>query len=210
MKIAIIGASAGVGLKCVERALERGHEVITLSRSIQNLPTSKLLTVKKGSATSENDIEDVIKLADAILVTIGTGTSTKATTLYTETAKSLIAVQKRIGTKAPFIVLTGFGAGDSGKYLRLNVKLFFRLFLKKVYENKTQMEELITSTLPNWQIVRPGMLTNNPLSEKYRVETNYFKGMNIGSIARADVADFMIKQAETLTLMGKYPVLSNK
>ena len=72
------------------------------------------------------------------------------------------------------------------------------------------MEEVIAASKMNWEIVRPGVLTDKPLSGVYRVETHYHKGMNIGQISRADVADFMIKQAENPTELGKYPALSNK
>ena len=84
MKITIIGASAGVGLLCVKQALDRNHEVTALSRNLAPLPKHPGLTSIKGSATNASDIKDAIKNADAVIVAIGTGTSTKATTLYSE------------------------------------------------------------------------------------------------------------------------------
>jgi len=72
------------------------------------------------------------------------------------------------------------------------------------------MEEIISSSKLKWEIVRPGLLKDNPLTEKYRVETKLFKGINIGSVNRADVADFLVKQAENPTELNKYVSLSNK
>jgi len=60
-----------------------------------------------------------------------------------------------------------------------------------------------------WEIVRAGILKDNPLTEKYRAETTLFKGINIGNINRADVADYMVKQAENPTELNKYVSLSN-
>jgi len=48
------------------------------------------------------------------------------------------------------------------------------------------------------------------LTEKYRVENKLFKGINIGGINRADVADFLIKQAENQTELKNYIGISEK
>ena len=61
-----------------------------------------------------------------------------------------------------------------------------------------------------WEIVRPGMLKDKLLTEKYRVETKLYKGINIGGINRSDVADYLVKQAENPTAINSYISLSNK
>ena len=210
MNITIIGASAGVGLETVKRALERNHKVKTLSRSEINLPSNPNLTTLKGSATNKADLIKSIEKADAVIVALGTGKSMKPTTLYSDFAKLLVEVQNETNTQIPFLVLTGFGAGESGQYNGFIMKLFFKFLLKDVYADKTKMEEIISSSKLKWEIVRPGLLKDNPLTEKYRVETKLFKGINIGSINRADVADFLVKQAENPTELNKYVSLSNK
>ena len=50
MKITVIGASAGVGLEVVKRALFRGHQVTALSRSGLPLPAHQKLTSILGNA----------------------------------------------------------------------------------------------------------------------------------------------------------------
>ena len=82
--------------------------------------------------------------------------------------------------------------------------------LKDVYADKTKMEEIITHSDLNWTVVRPGRLLDKPLTEKYRTENKLFKGINIGGINRADVADFLIKQAEKQTELKKYVGISEK
>lgn len=210
MNITIIGASAGVGLETVRRALERNHNVTTLSRSDIALPSNENLTILKGSATNKTDLKKSIESADAVIVALGTGKSMKATTLYSDFAKLLSEVQQETNLQIPFIVLTGFGAGESGQYNGFVMKLFFKFLLKDVYANKTKMEEIITSSKMKWEIVRPGLLKDKPLTEKYRVENNLFQGINIGSINRSDVADFLVKQAENPAQLYKYVSLSNK
>lgn len=210
MNITIIGASAGVGLESAKRALQRNHKLTTLSRSEIDLPSNVNLTVIKGSATNKSDLQKSIQNANAVIIALGTGKSRKPTTLYSDFAKVLVEVQNESKSQIPFIILTGFGAGESGKYNSFFMKIFFKLLLKNVYDDKTKMEEIISNSEINWLIVRPGLLKDKPLTEKYRIENKLYDGINIGSINRADVADFMIKQAENPTEIKKYSALSNK
>ncbi len=110
----------------------------------------------------------------------------------------------------PLIFVTGFGAGESKNYVSWLVKMFLKYFLKDVYADKTKMEEIITNSDLNWTVVRPGRLLDKELTEKYRIENKLFKGINIGGINRADVADFLIKQAEKQTELKKYIAISEK
>ena len=71
------------------------------------------------------------------------------------------------------------------------------------------MEEIISSSGLKWTIVRPGLLKNKPLAEKYKIETKLYKGIKIKSINRTDVADFMVKEAENPKYSRKYPALTN-
>ena len=94
MKIAVIGASAGIGLETVKLALERNHEVTTLSRSIIELPKNPLLKSIIGDALNKKDLNQAIEGADAVIVTLGTRKNMNQTTLFSEFAKRLVDVQK--------------------------------------------------------------------------------------------------------------------
>ncbi|MEP7239117.1 MAG: NAD(P)H-binding protein [Ferruginibacter sp.] len=209
MNITIIGASAGVGLEAVKRALQRNHKVTTLSRTVISLPSNTSLTMLRGSATNKSDLKKSIENAETVIVALGTGKSMKATTLYSDFARLLVEVQQETNTQIPFIILTGFGAGESGSYNSFIAKIFFKLLLKDVYADKTKMEEIVSNSKMKWEIVRPGLLKDKPMTEKYRIENKLFKGINIGSINRSDVADFLVKQAENTTELYHYISLSN-
>lgn len=208
MKIAIIGASAGVGLATTQRALEQGHTVVTLSRRIDSLPDHPHLKKVQGSSTNLSAVKTVVDGVDAIVVTLGTGKSTKATTLFTDSAQVLLQALEEEARTPPLIVLTGFGAGDSAAYLSVVVKLFFTLFFKALYDNKSDMERLISSRYDQWEMVRPGQLTDGLLTGQYRVLATVVKGMKVKRISRADVAHFLVAQAERPTYIGKCPALT--
>ncbi len=208
-RIAVIGASAGVGLAAVRRALDEGLEVSTLSRRIDTLPTDARLHKVHGSSLVLSNVQAAIKGCDAILVTLGTGSSTRATTLCAESARVLLRALKANRSTVPLIVLTGFGAGDSWNYNSLRMKLIFRLFLKSIYADKSRMEQLLTTEYPHWEIVRPGRLTDGPKTGRYRLMRGVYKGMRVGSISREDVAHFMVAESLKSSHLGQYVALSD-
>jgi hypothetical protein len=161
-----------------------------------------------GNATNKADLLNSIQKADALIITLGIGKNMKATTLFSDFAKLIVEIHRENKIDIPVIFVTGFGAGESKNYVPWLVKMFLKYFLKDVYADKTKMEEIITRSDLNWTVVRPGRLLDKKLTEKYRIENKIYKGINIGGINRADVADFLIKQAEKQTELKKYIALS--
>ena len=207
MKIAIIGASAGIGLEVTRLALEKGHEVATLSRRAVPLPDHTKLKRVQGNATNPSDVRAAAEGAEAMLVTLGVK-SPFATTLFSDSARLLLQVLQETGSSATLLVLTGFGAGDSWSYNSLPMKILFTLLLKAVYADKGEQERIIAGAYPRWEIVRPGRLTNGTMTGHYRVLDELTKGMKVGAISRADVTHFMLAQAEHPTYLGKYVALT--
>ena len=210
MNIAIIGASAGIGLQTVIRGLNRNHSITSLSRSEIEIEEKKSLKMILGDATNKADLLNSIQNADAIIVTLGARKNMKSTTLFSDFAKLIVEIHIENKIEIPLIFVTGFGAGESKNYVPWLVKMFLKYLLKDVYADKTKMEEIITNSDMNWTVVRPGRLLEKGLTEKYRIENTLFKGINIGGINRADVADFLIKQAEKQTELKKYIAISEK
>ena len=112
MKIAVIGASAGLGLATVKRALERNHSVTTLSRSEVPLPSNSNLTCIVGNALYKEDVSLALKDADAVIITLGTRKDMKQTKLFSDFANVLLEVQKSSGSKATFL-FSGDTHGDT-------------------------------------------------------------------------------------------------
>ena len=163
-----------------------------------------------GDATRKSDLQQAIQNAEAIIITLGTSKNMKTTSLFSNFATLLVEIHKENKIEVPVIFVTGFGAGESQNYVSWLVKMFLKYLLKEVYADKTKMEEIITHSDMHWTVVRPGRLLDKELTEKYRIENTLFKGINIGGINRADVADFLIKQAENQTDVRKYVALSEK
>ncbi len=208
MKIAIIGAGAGIGLQTVTQALEKGHTVTALSTNTATIPNYPLLTKINGSATSIADLKTAINGTDAVLITVGTKNK-KGTKLFSDIADALICTTDELEFTSPVIIVTGFGAGESKDYSSFLMRLVIRLFLKDQYTNKTLMEKLIVESSLKWEIVRPGMLTNGLLSKSYRILHKLEKGMKVGKISRADVAHYLVNEIENPRMLYNYVALTN-
>lgn len=211
MKIVIFGSNSRVGFESVKRALNRNHLVTKISLSeIQILEKKDQNLVKKNFFNKEN-LKEYIDNTDAVIVAFESQKPSKSATFFSDFAKSLIDATTDLKRNVSFIFLTEFGIGNSWSFQsNLYFKFIFRLLFKNIYDDISKMEEIISNSNLNWIIVRPGHLKNKPLTEEYRIETQLYNGINIGSINRADVADFMIKQAENPTYKKQFPALSNK
>jgi putative NADH-flavin reductase len=150
MKIAIIGASAGIGLETVKLALKNGHSVNALSRNNTLLAEHESLTRITGTALSADDLKKAIDDTDAVIITVGTKNK-KGTTLFSDMAKVLVSVTTELNYTGSVIIVTGFGTGESAAYLSFFLRLIIRLFLKDQYKDKTCMEDIIAASSLNWE-----------------------------------------------------------
>jgi putative NADH-flavin reductase len=208
MNITIIGASAGIGLASVQQALAKGHTVTALSTQTTGIPDHARLKKVNGSATSVNDLKNVMDGAEAVIIAIGTKNK-KPNTLFSDAARALVKAAEELGFKGPVLIITGFGAGASSGFLSFFMRTIIRLFLKHQYTDKTIMEEIIADSNLNWEIVRPGILNDGLITQEYKVQPNLYKGIKIGKISRADVADFLLHEAENPTMLKQYPALTS-
>ncbi|MBB6107655.1 Putative NADH-flavin reductase [Mucilaginibacter lappiensis] len=210
MNLAIIGASSGIGLNTVNLALNKKHYITTLSRTTQTIPDNPFITKISGDATISGDVKKAISHADAVIISIGKrGRNNDPGTLFSKTAKAFLQAVNEINFTGAVFIVTGFGAGASGKYHNLIMKILFRLFLKNEYDDKTRMEKLLSESGIKWEIVRPGVLNDKPAIGNYKIYTELQKDMKIGTVSRHDVATFLLDQAENPTYLGRYVSLTN-
>jgi putative NADH-flavin reductase len=104
------------------------------------------------------------------------------------------------------ISVTGFGAGDSRASISCLQLLPFRFFFGRAYDDKDVQERLIEDSALDWTIARPGVLTNGSRTGRYKVLKEPSQWRN-GTIARADVANFLVQQIEDRACVATKPVL---
>ena len=205
MKIAIIGATRGIGFALTKQALEEGHEVTALVRNPSRMSLiHPHLCIIKGDATNLKSIAKVVKGQEVICDCLGTKNVTKPQTMFSKSAEN---ISKVIRSEQLLIAVTGLGAGDSkGHCSFVYDNIMLPLVLKRQYEDKDRQEAIIKNKVPHWIIVRPGFLSNGDRTEKYRAITE-MTGKHGGSISREDVAHFVLSQAKSPVYIGRTPML---
>ena len=210
-RVLIIGASRGIGLEVVERALAHGHMVRALARTAGGIETSHALLEKcAGDARNRSDVERALVGIDTVILALGVATGPAMVLgpveLFSDATRVLLSALKKSGVRR-LISVTGFGAGDSHSKLGWLQGIAFQAILGRVYDDKTLQERLIQASDLDWVIVRPVVLTNGRRTGRYQILADR-KDWRNGFISRADVADFVVKQIEDDTYLGKTPVLT--
>ncbi len=211
MKILVIGASSGIGLATVKEALENGLAVRAFSRSAEKSMTLShdLLETRSGNALNAEDIRAALCNVDAVVQVLGVPLNLKLITgpisLFSEATKVLLPSMHDAGVKR-LIGVTGFGAGESRTAISPVQRLPFRAVFGRAYDDKSIQETMIKSSGLDWTIVRPGVLTNGPKTQRYRVLVNATEWSN-GIISRANVAHFIVQELKQSALIGADPVI---
>jgi uncharacterized protein YbjT (DUF2867 family) len=106
------------------------------------------------------------------------------------------------------VCITGLGAGDSrGHGGFFFGRLFLPLLLRKVYEDKNRQEDAIRASTLDWTIVRPTVLNDKPERGNIKALTE-LSSIHGGTIARSDVAEFVVQQLGTDAWLRKAPLIS--
>jgi len=208
--VLIIGASKGIGLETTRQALAAGHQVRALARSADSisLQDPKLEKVR-GDALDGAAVEAALSGMEVVIQTLGVGFGDlfRPVHLFSVATRVLVAAMEAHAVKR-LICVTGFGAGDSAASIPFLQRVPFQLVFGRAYADKSVQEALIKNSTLDWTIARPGVLTGGPRTQRMQVLADA-SGWRNGIVARADVADFLIRQIEDRTYVRKALVLVN-
>jgi len=89
MRIAVFGATGRTGRPLVDQALERGHEVVALSRSPQRrLPDPVEVVI--GDARDAERVRDVVDGADAVASVLAIEAGIEPTTMLSDATRTIV------------------------------------------------------------------------------------------------------------------------
>jgi putative NADH-flavin reductase len=194
MKLFILGASGGIGQHLLQIALERGYQVTAYVRSPQKIgSTHERLEVVQGEVFNADQMARSLAGHDAVLSSFGPLTI-RSSTLRRAFGRTLAAAMRKSGVRRTQIVSAAFLFRDLNVLGRLLKATLFR----QMVPDMAGMEAEVCQSDLDWTIVRPPRLTDGPARHSYRVaDGNLPKGGFL--ISRADVAHFMIGEAENPT-----------
>jgi len=207
-KILVLGATGATGRLIVNQAAARGYDVTVLARSADkasDITGAKLIV---GDARDEAALREALKGRDAVVSALGTPVSPfREVTLLSTATRALVSAMKAEQVSR-LVCITGMGAGDSaghGGFIADNV--IFPLLLKKVYADKNRQEAIVSDSGLDWVLVRPSILNNKPGRGSVRALTD-LSGFHGGSIAREDVATFVLDQVRADTWLHRSPLIT--
>ena len=204
-RLLVVGASQGTGALTVSVALARGHQVTAFSRSPQKLTIEHASLVKRaGSFHDAADVDAAVAGHDAVIITAAPSSLAgfKENPTYFSAGTALVVeAMKRHGVPR-LVVLSSLGTGESRVLSNWFVRtLLVDGLLKLPSQDHERQEALTRASGLEWVIARPGRLPNGPGRGRYvkRAEIAPVPG----SIARADVADFLVSAADSDAWVGK-------
>jgi putative NADH-flavin reductase len=194
MKLVIFGATGTVGRQVVQQALEQGHTVTAFARNLAKLDIQhRQLRLAAGDVMDTSAVEQAVRGQDAVVCVLGAGKKLKST-IRSEGTQQIIQAMENVGTRR-LICLSTLGTGDSWSNLDFYWKyVMFGFILRQVFADHERQEALVRNSTLDWTIVRPGALTDGPLTEHYRHNFPSTDRTITLQISRADVADFILKQ----------------
>jgi len=201
--VLIIGVTRGIGRCLADRAVEAGEQVTVLVRDPSRFshPPPNLRVVR-GDILDPSSVEEAVQGQEAVCIVIGIPPTRKPVNVFSQGARNVLDAMKRHRVNR-LVCVTGIGAGDSrGHGGFLYERIVQPLLLKTIYADKEKQEEIVRASGVAWTVVRPGFLTDGARTGRYRVITD-MTGVRARKISRADVADYLLKEMQTGTDVGK-------
>ncbi|WP_315503512.1 NAD(P)H-binding protein [Actinomyces radicidentis] len=199
MRVVVFGAAGPTGELLVRQALAWGLEVVAVTRRAGAYPLSHdHLTVARADATDPSQVEAAVAGADAVVSVLGTRYSRGPITLYSTSARAIIAAMSRHGVRR--LVATSSSAAnpwvDPGwSWIERNVarRILDRLGAT-LYEDMRRMEQIVRASNLEWTIMRPLGLANMEAPTQYAVRVDHIAGKQT---ARRDLASAILDELAT-------------
>lgn len=211
MKIAVFGASGGIGKFIVKHALDKGYDVNAYVRNPSKVDVShKNLTVFTGELDNDTRIKQAITDCDAVISALGVPmkfTYDKMNSL--EGHKNIILAMQQLGVTRLIDWATPsvkFPAGKSS-FITIMPGIIAGFLFPKAKKEIIAICDAIKATDLHWTIVRFVAPKNRPYTGNIKVGFGD-KKMNF-NISREDIAAFMLNQVEDKKYLYSMPIIGS-
>ena len=113
LKIAVIGGGGTIGQRIVREALDRGHHVTVVARDpARAAERHERLSIVQGDVLDSARVAELAAGQDVLVSAVGSARARDPdSTLYLKAAESLVGALRKLGPKAPRLIVVG-GAGS--------------------------------------------------------------------------------------------------
>ena len=207
MRILIFGASGRTGREVVRHALERQHVVTAFARQ-----PSKLVAKHPQLRLIEGDVGDLAAVRaampgqDAVVSTLGVATPLKHDPVVIVGMRHIAAAMREVGVRR-LIYQSFIGVSESRAAVGFVLRFVAPILLREEIADHEVKEAIVKSSGTDWTIVRPPKLTDRAASGRYRIGDGIRTWVPLPMLARADVAEFIVRELEQPAYIHKAPRL---
>ena len=211
MKIAVFGATGGIGKFVVKHCLEKGYEVNAYVRNPDKVKIeSENLNIFVGEVSDYNKIKDVIYGCDAVIIALGISMKwgyedIDAIKAHENIVKAMkeTRVNRLIDWSTPSISYKE----DKTSFATVVPGIMATMFLPKAKKVLKEVNKIVISSNLDWTIVRFMAPKDSPFTNKIKVGFGDVK-MNF-NISREDIAYFMVNQIEDNKYLHSMPIIGS-
>lgn len=211
MKIAVFGATGGIGKFVVKHALESGYEVNAYVRNPGKLKIdNENLNIFVGQVSEYNKMKEVIDICDAVIIALGISMKWGYEDIDAIKAhENIIRAMKEANVKrlidwsTPSIKYKE----DKASFATIVPGIMASLFLPKAKNVLKEVNKIVINSDLDWTIVRFMAPKDSPFTNKIKVGFGDVK-MNF-NISREDIAYFMVDQIKNNKYLHSMPIIGS-
>jgi putative NADH-flavin reductase len=202
MRLAILGASGGVGKHLCRFAAEARHETAALVRPATPFEAPAGIRVVRGEALDQGALEEVLAGGEVVISSLGIQRAnpknpwsplTSPPDFCSATARMIVSVMKAHGIRR-IVAVSAAGVGESAAQMNLLMKFMVaRTNIGVAYRDLAVMEDVYREAERDfgldWMCPRPTRLTHGPRTDRVKIVDAFTMS---SAISRADVAAWML------------------
>jgi uncharacterized protein YbjT (DUF2867 family) len=211
MRLIVFGASGGCGSHLVRQAAARGHQVTAVVRPSTPYEAPGGVTVVRGNVLDASFVESIVHGHEAVASCLGIryahlwGSRQSPDDFISRATANIVTGMQACGLRR-ISVISAAGVGDSRPDANLVIRLLIATSNVGVaYADLATVENVLQRSGLDWQAVRPTTLSNRRGSGTPRLATGF---PMTASIARSDVAAFMLQELERPAFSGRTPMIT--
>ena len=214
MRVVVYGATGRSGRLLVAGALDKGYEVTAFAREREPaealLGAPERLRIVTGDLLQQRSVSEALVGADAVLFAAGPRSLRGRSQIASRGMVNVVHAMRRRGLRR-LICISAAGTSlerDPHAPWVLD-RLIKPLFLREALADLRHMEVTVRQSGLDWTIVRAPRLTDRAATGRYRVGPGYTLPGGT-SVARTDVADFMLTQLESDEYRGHAVAIASR
>jgi putative NADH-flavin reductase len=208
VNILVFGAGGATGRRLVDQAMERGHRVTAFVRTLATWPSEASgLTVVRGDVRDADAVDAAVEGQDVVVCALGAATPLRRDPALVEGIRNIVTAMHRHGVRR-LVYLSFLGVHDGRPQLSaLGRWVVAPLLMRNVVADHETKERITRASSLDWVIVRPPRLTNAERRGTFREGVGIRASGIVPRIARADLADFMLRQIGDDTYLRQAPAV---